>query len=231
MLIYSQREAVGTGVWKKKTNSALIFTQQNICFILVEWHPLRQSCELVRQKLNLLWTVNYSCRYSPSDRGLCFFLLSPLINVISLHWMKCAHKLPACISLPQSKHKNKCVKKLQPLDSMGLWSWNNRGHNTAPCPGWNKPAPSLPAPSLPSSRRTHSFIRWRNLDHILKPIPGLKPACQRQIGPYQEHRGAVAPQHHQDPYHTPLIQPSTHLSIYALHKFYWLRQVSGYDWD
>lgn len=136
----------------------------------------------------------------------------------STGWNVLISYLHACVSLrriPIKTQKQVCPK-LQQYDSMGPWSWNNRGHNAdkrkAQLPAWLKQTISSP----------HSLAvdcRWSKSVSYFKPIPGLKSACQRQIGPIKSTEG---------PWHRRTTRPlshTPHLSIYALHKFYWLRQV------
>lgn len=99
---------------------------------------------------------------------------------------------------------------------MSRWSWNKprprlgAGLSSVSWPpGWKQPPPT--APTARPLRLRKIWITFET--HFAFEI-GLSEADR----PYQEHRGAVAPQIHRT-----LISPPSphHPSIYALHKFYW----------
>lgn len=98
---------------------------------------------------------------------------------------------------------------------MSPWSWNNRGRSSER--GWarfhGRPAETNPLPPPPQAGTLRMRKIWITFGTHFAFEIGLSEADR----PYQEHRGAVAPQIPPDPYQPALPHPS----IYALHKFYW----------
>lgn len=110
------------------------------------------------------------------------------------------------------KTQKQVCQRLRLYNSIGLWSWNNRGHNvdkrsSAPCPAETNHLP------------THSLevdCRWSESVSYFKPILLLKSACQTQIGPIKSTEG---PRYHRT------TRPLSYTSHLSISKFYWLRQV------